>query len=78
VPGVARGAASRRRLRRRGKFEHGILEVRELDEPLSIGARLRLVPGYSDAKLVLHDHLIGYRAGRVTEVIAMPARGRLT
>jgi len=58
--------------------EHGILEVREPDEPLRVGTRLRLVPAYSDAMLVLHDHLIGHRADQVTEVIAMPARGRLT
>jgi D-serine deaminase-like pyridoxal phosphate-dependent protein len=58
--------------------EHGILEVRDPDEPLRIGTRLRLIPGYSDAMLVLHDYLIGHRAGQVTEVIAMPARGRLT
>ena len=58
--------------------EHGILEVQGPDEQLRIGTRIRLVPGYSDAMLVLHDHLIGYRADRITEVIAMPARGRLT
>jgi D-serine deaminase-like pyridoxal phosphate-dependent protein len=58
--------------------EHGILEVRDTDEPLRVGTRIRLIPGYSDAMLVLHDHLIGHRAGRITEVIAMPARGRLT
>jgi D-serine deaminase-like pyridoxal phosphate-dependent protein len=58
--------------------EHGSLEIRDPDEPLRVGTRLRLVPGYSDAMLVLHDHLIGHRAGRVTEAIAMPARGRLT
>jgi len=58
--------------------EHGILEVRDPDEPLRVGTQLRLVPAYSDAMLVLHDHLIGHRADRVTEVIAMPARGRLT
>jgi D-serine deaminase-like pyridoxal phosphate-dependent protein len=58
--------------------EHGSLEVRDTGEPVIVGTRIRLVPGYSDAMLVLHDHLIGHRAGRVTEVIAMPARGRLT
>jgi D-serine deaminase-like pyridoxal phosphate-dependent protein len=68
-PGVAMLALS---------AEHGILEVRNPDEPLQVGTRIQLVPGYSDAMLVLHDHLLGHRAGRVTEVIAMPARGRLT
>jgi D-serine deaminase-like pyridoxal phosphate-dependent protein len=58
--------------------EHGTLEVRGTGDPVRVGTRLRLIPGYSDAMLVLHDQLIGHRAGRVTEVIAMPARGRLT
>lgn len=56
--------------------EHGILDV--TDEPPPVGAKLQLVPGYSDAMLVLHDYLIGHRNGTITDVIAMPGRGRLT
>jgi D-serine deaminase-like pyridoxal phosphate-dependent protein len=56
--------------------EHGILDVAE--RPLRIGEQVRLVPAYSDAMLVLHDSLIGHRDGVVTEIIAMPGRGRLT
>jgi D-serine deaminase-like pyridoxal phosphate-dependent protein len=56
--------------------EHGILDV--AGPPLRIGEQVRLVPAYSDAMLVLHDNLIGHRDGVVTEIIAMPGRGRLT
>jgi D-serine deaminase-like pyridoxal phosphate-dependent protein len=56
--------------------EHGILGVAG-GRP-AVGTQLQLVPGYSDAMLVLHDHLIGHRDGTITEVIAMPGRGRLT
>jgi D-serine deaminase-like pyridoxal phosphate-dependent protein len=56
--------------------EHGILDV--ADRPLRIGEQIRLVPAYSDAMLVLHDNLIGHRDGVITEIIAMPGRGRLT
>jgi D-serine deaminase-like pyridoxal phosphate-dependent protein len=58
--------------------EHGILDVHAAAQLLRVGDQLRLVPGYSDAMMVLHDHLIGHREGRVTEVILMPGRGRLT
>jgi D-serine deaminase-like pyridoxal phosphate-dependent protein len=56
--------------------EHGILGVS--GPPPPVGTPLRLVPGYSDAMLVLHDYLVGYRGDTITEIIAMPARGRLT
>ncbi|HTV98909.1 MAG TPA: alanine racemase [Streptosporangiaceae bacterium] len=56
--------------------EHGILGV--AGRPLRIGEQIRLVPGYSDAMLVLHDNLIGHRDGVITEIVAMPGRGRLT
>jgi D-serine deaminase-like pyridoxal phosphate-dependent protein len=55
--------------------EHGILGV---GEPLAVGTSVQLVPGYSDAMLVMHDFMIGHRDGVITEVIPMPARGRLT
>jgi D-serine deaminase-like pyridoxal phosphate-dependent protein len=56
--------------------EHGILRVS--GSPPPVGTPLRLVPGYSDAMLVLHDYLVGYRGDTITDIIAMPARGRLT
>lgn len=58
--------------------EHGILSVDESANPLHVGDQIRLVPGYSDFMLVLHDHLIGHRGGIVTADIAISARGRLT
>lgn len=56
--------------------EHGILA----DEGgvTRVGDRVQLVPSYSDAMLFLHDYVVGHRAGRVTEIVAMPGRGRLT
>jgi D-serine deaminase-like pyridoxal phosphate-dependent protein len=56
--------------------EHGILDA--AGPPPPVGTPVRLIPGYSDAMLVLHDFLIGYRSGTITDIIAMPARGQLT
>lgn len=58
--------------------EHGILSVDASAKPLHVGDQIRLIPGYSDIMLVLHDHLIGHRGGLVTADIAISARGRLT
>jgi D-serine deaminase-like pyridoxal phosphate-dependent protein len=56
--------------------EHGILSV--AGEVPPVGSVVQLVPGYSDAMLVLHDYLMGHRNGVVTDVIPLLARGRLT
>lgn len=56
--------------------EHGILS--DENDALQVGEQVELIPGYSDAMLVLHDHLIGHRGGIVTDVIPMLGRGRLT
>jgi len=58
--------------------EHGILSVDETAKPLQVGDQIRLIPGYSDFMLVLHNHVIGHRGGLVTTDIALSARGRLT
>lgn len=58
--------------------EHGILTTEGADESPEVGSRVSLVPGYSDAMLVLHDHLIGHRQGVVTDLIPLLARGQLT
>ena len=55
--------------------EHGILTAGP--RPPSVGDQIRVVPAYSDAMLFLHDRLIGHRNGLITDVIAMPGRGRL-
>ncbi|MBO0866572.1 MAG: alanine racemase, partial [Mycobacterium sp.] len=56
--------------------EHGILS--DENDVLEVGDQVELIPGYSDAMLVLHDHLIGHRGGIITDVIPMLGRGRLT
>jgi D-serine deaminase-like pyridoxal phosphate-dependent protein len=56
--------------------EHGILS--DENDELVIGEQVELIPGYSDAMLLLHDHLIGHRGGVVTDVIPLLGRGRLT
>jgi D-serine deaminase-like pyridoxal phosphate-dependent protein len=56
--------------------EHGMLAASE--SVPAVGSPVQLVPGYSDAMLVLHDYLIGHRNGVVTDVIPLLGRGRLT
>jgi D-serine deaminase-like pyridoxal phosphate-dependent protein len=56
--------------------EHGILS--DENNVLTTGDQVELIPGYSDAMLLLHDHLIGHRRGVVTDVIPLLGRGRLT
>ena len=60
--------------------EHGVMSIDPAasDEPLRVGSPVLLVPGYSDAMLVLHDQLVAHRQGVVTDVIPLLARGRLT
>jgi D-serine deaminase-like pyridoxal phosphate-dependent protein len=55
--------------------EHGILA--DDAGTTQVGDRVQFVPAYSDAMLFLHDRVIGHRNGRVTEIVAMPGRGRL-
>jgi D-serine deaminase-like pyridoxal phosphate-dependent protein len=55
--------------------EHGILA--DDAGTTQVGDRVHFVPAYSDAMLFLHDHVVGHRDGRVTEIVAMPGRGRL-
>ncbi len=57
--------------------EHGLLR-RSSDAPrLRVGDRVTLVPGYSDAAIVLHDRLVAHRDGEVVEIIPVSARGRI-
>ncbi|MGV9194759.1 alanine racemase [Microbacterium sp. MC2] len=56
--------------------EHGMLATGT--DRMSVGQRVRLVAGYSDAMLVLHDHALGVRGDTVVDVIELTARGRLT
>lgn len=43
-----------------------------------IGDRIEWIPGYSDTTTFLHDQFVGIRAGRVTAVMPLLGRGRLT
>ncbi len=44
---------------------------------LEIGEKVHIVPGYSDFTFVLHDRVLGIRAGRVEAVWDLLSRGRL-
>ena len=58
--------------------EHGTLRTQPDVPALRIGDRVRLVAGYSDAMLIMHDHVIGHRDSRPVELIELAGRGRLT
>ncbi|RUL87494.1 DSD1 family PLP-dependent enzyme [Tautonia sociabilis] len=47
------------------------------DDRLSIGDRVRVVPGYSDFTFVLHDRILACRGGRVEAVWPLLGRGML-
>jgi D-serine deaminase-like pyridoxal phosphate-dependent protein len=58
--------------------EHGVWK-RSIDSPeVAIGDRLEIIPDYHDTTTFRHDAFIGIRAGFVTDVIPLLARGRLT
>jgi D-serine deaminase-like pyridoxal phosphate-dependent protein len=44
---------------------------------LEIGEKVHIIPGYSDFTFVLHDRVLGVRAGRVEAVWDLLGRGRL-
>jgi 3-hydroxy-D-aspartate aldolase len=56
----------------RASDEHGTLE---LSGSLSLGDKIRLVPGHCDPTVNLHDWYIGVRADRVEAVWPVAARG---
>ena len=56
--------------------EHATVEVPP-DSDLRIGKKLSVIPGYSDFTFVLHDRVIGCRAGRVESVWELLGRGKL-
>ena len=49
--------------------EHGQLRVGPEAEPLAIGDRLEVVPGYADLTVFLHDRFYGFRGGRLVEIL---------
>jgi D-serine deaminase-like pyridoxal phosphate-dependent protein len=58
--------------------EHGNIALEPEAQGLRIGDRVEWILGYSDTTTFLHDHFVGIRNGRVTAVIPILARGRLT
>jgi D-serine deaminase-like pyridoxal phosphate-dependent protein len=56
--------------------EHATIQV-EQGVSLKIGEKLHVIPGYSDFTFVLHDRVLGHRAGRVESSWELLGRGRL-
>lgn len=54
--------------------EHGKLRIAAGNQPLSIGDKLRLIPGHCDPTVNLYDWYVGYRGDRV-EALWPIARG---
>ncbi|MBV9221800.1 MAG: DSD1 family PLP-dependent enzyme [Methylobacteriaceae bacterium] len=57
-----------------GSDEHGNVRVTPSNRPLTIGDRVRLIPGHCDPTVNLHDWYVGYRGERV-EALWPIARG---
>jgi D-serine deaminase-like pyridoxal phosphate-dependent protein len=58
--------------------EHGNLQLEPEAQGLRIGDRIEWIPGYSDTTTFLHNHFLGLRGDRVTAVIPLLGRGKLT
>ena len=58
--------------------EHGNLKLEPEAQGLRIGDRIEWILGYSDTTTFLHDHFVGLRNDRVTAVIPLLGRGKLT
>jgi D-serine deaminase-like pyridoxal phosphate-dependent protein len=56
--------------------EHATVELAASDH-LRIGAKVEVIPGYSDFTFVLHDRVLGHRNGRVETCWPLLARGML-
>lgn len=57
--------------------EHGTIHLAAPDDTPRVGEQLRLVPGYSDSTVFLHDQIIAVRGNRVEAVWPLLGRGRL-
>jgi D-serine deaminase-like pyridoxal phosphate-dependent protein len=58
--------------------EHGNLALEAEARGLRIGDRVEWILGYSDTTTFLHNHFVGLRGDRVTAVIPLLGRGKLT
>jgi len=57
--------------------EHGVLRVADGAAPLTLGERVWLVPGHCDPTVNLYDFIVAVRAGVVSAVWRIEARGTL-
>ena len=68
MPEVAFGRAS---------DEHGILDISRTNGKVSLGDKLKLIPGHCDPTVNLYDWYVGYRGNRVEALWPIAARGML-
>ncbi len=59
----------------RAADEHGVLRFNDRACPLTVGDKLRLVPGHCDPTVNLHEWFVGIRGDRVEAVWPITARG---
>lgn len=59
----------------RAADEHGKLNLHDPNRTLTIGQKLRLIPGHCDPTANLYDWYVGYRNGRVEALWPITARG---
>jgi D-serine deaminase-like pyridoxal phosphate-dependent protein len=57
--------------------EHGVLRVADGATPMALGERVWLVPGHCDPTVNLYDFIVAVRAGVVSAVWRIEARGTL-
>ncbi len=57
--------------------EHGKLEIKSPQTPLTLGDKLMLIPGHCDPTVNMYDWLVGFRDGWVETIWPVTARGRL-
>ncbi len=68
MPKVAFGRAS---------DEHGILDLSETNGEVSLGDKLKLIPGHCDPTVNLYDWYVGFRGNHVEALWPITARGML-
>ncbi len=61
----------------RASDEHGILDISKTNRKVSLGDKLKLIPGHCDPTVNLYDWYVGYRGNRVEALWPIAARGML-
>ncbi|HXX36525.1 MAG TPA: DSD1 family PLP-dependent enzyme [bacterium] len=61
----------------RASDEHGKVQLTDLEVPLRVGTKLRLVPGHCDPTVNMYDWYVGVRNSRVEALWPIVARGAL-